>query len=133
MLVEITISATEIAEDMQMDVVLDQKKLLSSTCKTESQTVTYDVPDDAGEHCLQVVLSNKLAKHTCVDNENQILTDVMGRVDRIVLDEIDCTDIFCSGLECYQHNINGNGKMFTDQFYGLLGCNGTASFEEHSC
>ena len=130
MQVEISVLATAPAPDMQVAIFVDNTQLLASTCETESRRVFFDIDDqDFGNHNIRVIMSGKEPRHTTIDETGNILTDVMIKVESIRIDDIDCTDIFCSGLECYRHDANGTQAEFVDEFYGLLGCNGTATFE----
>ena len=130
MQVELSILATADASDVQITIFADNTQLLKSSAKTKSQRVFFEVDNNVqNTHSITIGMSGKDSKHTTIDKLGNILTDVMVRVENIVIDEIDCTDIFCSGLQCYRHNSNGVQPEFVDEFYGLLGCNGTVTFE----
>jgi len=130
MQVELSILATADAPDVQTVIFADNTQLLSSSAKNKSQRVFFEVDDNIQTtHSITIGMSGKDSKHTTVDKLGNILTDVVVQVERIVIDEIDCTDIFCSGLQCYCHDSNGSQPKFIDEFYGLLGCNGTVTFE----
>jgi hypothetical protein len=53
------------------------------------------------------------------------MSDCAVIVEKILLDDIDVTEIYCAGLECYTHNNNGSTEDVVDEFYGYIGCNGT--------
>jgi hypothetical protein len=130
MRVELFISATNNASDVQVAIFADNMQLLDSSAKNQSQHVFFEVDDDVqSTHNITISMSGKQSKHTTIDELGNILTDVMIKVNSIIIDEIDCTDIFCSGLQCYRHDSNGTHAEFVDEFYGLLGCNGTVTFE----
>jgi hypothetical protein len=130
MQVELSILATADASDVQTVIFADNTQLLNSSAKNKSQRVFFEVDNNVqNTHSITISMSGKNSKHTTIDNLGNILTDVMIKLDRIVIDEIDCTDIFCSGLKCYRHDANGAQTEFIDEFYGLLGCNGTVTFE----
>jgi hypothetical protein len=130
MQVELSISATADASDIQTVIFADSTEVLNSSAKNKSQRVFFEIDEDIqNTHIITICMSGKQPKHTTVDELGNILTDVMIRVEHIIIDEIDCTDIFCSGLLCYRHNSNGGQPEFVDEFYGLLGCNGIVTFE----
>jgi hypothetical protein len=130
MQVELSILATADASDVQTVIFADNTQLLNSSAKNKSQRVFFEVDNNVQNiHSITIGMSGKDSKHTTIDKLGNILTDVMIRVEHIVIDEIDCTDIFCSGLRCYRHDSNGCQPEFVDEFYGLLGCNGIVTFE----
>ena len=124
--IELDFSANETCEDLLLEVYLDQDKLFQSTAKTTIQTVIHDIDDVPGKHELKLVLSGKNRKHTTVDKEGKILTDIFFKIDRLEFEELDMKEVFCLGRRSrHRHSFNSTQPEFDDEFYGDLGCNGT--------
>jgi hypothetical protein len=86
--------------------------------------VAHEFSDDDGEHTLRIVLKNKLPEHTQVDESGAIVSDAVLTVSNISFDEIDCTPIVQQHA-VYRHNFNGTSADIQDQFFDIMGCNGT--------
>lgn len=74
---------------------------------------------------IKIFMSGKTKNHTVVDQQGNIVSDCAVIVEKIFLDDIDVTEIYCAGTECYVHNNNGATENIVDQFYSYIGCNGT--------
>ncbi len=105
------------------------------------QTLVIDVPhvtgdidffqaiDDAGlNHCLKIVLKNKLQSHTKVDDQGNITQDARLIVKNISFDEIQLEQVFVDQA-VYTHNFNGTQTEVQEKFYGEMGCNGTVTLQ----
>ena len=90
--------------------------------------VAHEFSDDDGEHTLRIKLKNKLPEHTQVDDQGNILSDALLTVSDISFDAIDCTQIV-QDHAVYRHDFNGTGTEIQDQFFGDMGCNGTAELK----
>lgn len=125
MLVEFTFSASQTCNDIELDVkYLDQ--CWHVPCTTDAQNISFEIANHMQDQPQQIFLSmtGKSAAHTSIDSQGNIVNDIVMKVNSIVFDQIDVTDIFCSGQLIYTHDCNGNVPTFVDEFYGIIGCNG---------
>lgn len=130
MLIELILSSNVDCNDIATKINLDAKNITSVPCLKLAQKILIDVDEDTEDsinRILTVTLTGKSHKHTQIDDNDNIISDVVVNIDSIVFDEIDVTELFCSGQEIYQHDFNGTTDPFIDEFYGIIGCNGTIS------
>ena len=108
---------------------IDQRKFLDLDHVKETQPVTVELDDqDDAEHELRLVLKNKTAEHTQVDEQGNIITDARLLITDVAFDEIRLGHMFFEQA-VYTHDFNGTGAITQDKFYGELGCNGTVSLK----
>ena len=79
-----------------------------------------------GEHTLKLILKNKTAAHTKIDEQGNILSDATLAISNLAFDEIKLGHMVTK-LATYDHDFNGTKAPVQDQFYGEMGCNGTVS------
>jgi hypothetical protein len=130
MLISLTISPSQICQDITIDVSLNGHVLSTTTCGQEwvfeHELAENDISQD---HVLSVSMSGKNETHTVVGPDNDILSDCTVQITNINFDGIDVTDIYAQGRVCYTHDFNGTQPQIHDEFYGILGCNGTVNIE----
>ena len=95
---------------------------------TETQTISFEVPDDDAEHSLRLVMSGKTWKHTLVDEQGNITQDVKLSIANVQFDEIELGQVFVDRA-VYTHDFNGSGESVDDKFFGEMGCNGTVELK----
>lgn len=111
-----------------MEIRLDNTVLMKNHHVQEKIAFEYDINDDDGEHKLQIVLTGKTTDHTRVDADGNIIKDATLTISNIVIDDININQLFLD--KCvYTHDFNGTQPEIQDSFHGVVGCNGTISFE----
>ena len=125
--IKVKVSNTDPDIPLGLEVWVDDQCVTNIEHVTESVT-ECEVPDTDGNRELRIVMKNKLAEHTVIDADNNIVQDALLAVDLIEFDEINVTDIFIMQSE-YTHSFNGPGEAITNRCYGQMGCNGTVSFK----
>ena len=93
-----------------------------------TETVRFDFEEDDGEHELRVVLKNKLPEHTKIDAAGNIEQDAVITVSNFEFGGI-TVDQSVKEQAIYYHNFNGSAEHIQDEFYGIMGCNGTLSLK----
>lgn len=130
MLVELLISSNCDNNDIVTQVKLNNAIVTNLTCSVNNQRVSIDVDDDTETtQIVSIEMSGKTEKHTSIDNNGNILHDTVVKLDQVVIDDVDVTNVFCQGKQCYVHDFNGTQDKITDEFYGVIGCNGVVSIE----
>jgi hypothetical protein len=111
-----------------VEIRLDNTVLMKNHHVQEKIAFEYDINDDDGEHKLQIVLAGKTTDHTRVDADGNIIKDATLTISNIVIDDISINQLFLD--KCvYTHDFNGTQPEIQDSFHGVMGCNGTISFE----
>ena len=123
------LATTDATAELGFEAWIDQRKFLDVDHVKETQPVTVELDDqDDAEHELRLVLKNKTAEHTQVDEQGNIITDARLVITDMAFDEIRLGHMFFEQA-VYTHDFNGTGKTTEDTFYGELGCNGTVSLK----
>ena len=112
--------------DLRLQVIFDDHIIWDDYPVTEIKTVSHDFDDDTEQsHVLAFVLSGKQAEHTVINTPGLILQDRCIHITNMACDNIQLGHVF-SALTQYHHDHNGTTAPITQQFYGIMGCNGRA-------
>jgi hypothetical protein len=121
------LSATEAVLDFS--VILDGKIQWQGCPGTDAQDIAVEFDDaDDQSHVLEFVLSGKTPEHTQITEQDEIISDVLVKIQNIAFDGIEIDQIF-SELAEYHHDFNGSQPATVGRFYGDIGCNGTVRLE----
>ena len=105
---------------------VDNEKFVDVAHVQGPQQITIDMSDTDGEHTLKLILKNKTAAHTKIDEQGNILSDATLTISNLAFDEIKLGHMVTK-LATYDHDFNGTKAPVQDQFYGEMGCNGVVS------
>jgi hypothetical protein len=95
----------------------------------DHQVEYNELPDIDGEHHrIEFVLEGKTFDHTTLDEQGNIVNDLLIAISDICIDDV-AMDQKIHDISRYQHNFNGSGEPTECQFSGVMGCNGSVSFE----
>lgn len=111
-----------------IEVWIDQSKLLVLDHVTDVVHFEHELDDDDNEHQLRLVLQGKLPEHTKIDEQGNIISDGTLQISKVTIDELDVDQLFLS-MSVYTHDFNGTQSKIADTFYGIAGCNGTISLK----
>ena len=126
--VSVDISSSDFSAALGLEVWIDRTEIFSCNHVQQAQTITFDLPDDEGDHELRFVLKNKTEEHTQINQNGAIVKDALLAVSNVKFDEIDLGQLFLKHA-VYTHNFNGSSAEIQDKFYGSMGCNGTVSLK----
>ena len=118
-------SASSDCADIRIEIYLNNKKIFESTAQQQLQQVLCNIDEDPADHELTLIMSGKNRNHTVVNHAGEITSDVYFTIDQLEFEELDMREVFCLGKECYTHSFNSDRPEFLDEFYGIIGCNGT--------
>lgn len=124
--VSIDLNNTDFSIALGVEVWLDQALLYNTEHLNQSHTVTHQFDDSEAEHELKIVLKNKTAAHTQLDDQGNIVKDARIVVGAVRFDQIDLDQILIDQA-VYTHNCNGTSDPIQEKFYGEMGCNGMVS------
>lgn len=122
---EFGVSATQAGA--KLIVQIDDQVVWQGDPGLEPAAIRHALMDISGDHRVEFVLSGKLNEHTVLDSNGNIVSDLLISIDNICLDG-DPIDSIVHKIAVYEHYHNGRGSHTFDRFYGVMGCNGTASF-----
>jgi hypothetical protein len=105
---------------------VDDEKFVDIAHVQSQQLIKIDIDDADGEHTLELILKNKKATDTKIDDNGTIVSDATLSISGLAFDEIKLGHMVTK-LATYIHNFNGTKELTQDQFYGEMGCNGTVS------
>ncbi len=127
--ISFTLATTDATAALGFEAWIDDRKCLDVDHVKETQKITVDFEDqDNAEHELRLILKNKTAEHTRIDEHGNIVTDARIIISDMAFDEIQLGHMV-SQYTVYTHDFNSTGSTTQDKFYGELGCNGTASLK----
>jgi hypothetical protein len=120
---------TDSAAPLGLTVKLNDRVILDTEQLTQSQTVAAEF-DDAEDvaHTLTIVLKNKTAAHTKIDEAGEIVGDSMISISDVKLDDLELGHLFFEKA-VYQHAFNSDAETQEHAFYGNMGCNGAVEFK----
>ena len=96
---------------------------------TDTVDFSHELLDDPGQHKLEFCMSGKTFGHSVLDSSGTILSDCLLHIDKVSFDDIDLDDIFRTHSR-YTHSYNDPDRdVVTEEFHGVLGCNGQVTFE----
>lgn len=95
---------------------------------TKPVTFSHSFDDETEQtHKIKITISGKKPEHTVIDQQGNIVSDVLLKLDNFALDGI-CIDSLMNSIASYHHDGNGSIQPTIDQFYGHAGCNGDLIF-----
>ena len=127
--ISFTLDTTDADAALGFEAWIDDRKCLDVDHVKETQKTTLELEDtDGAEHELRLILKNKTAEHTRIDEHGNILTDARIIISDMAFDEIRLGHMITQQT-VYTHDFNGTGPTTQDKFYSEMGCNGTVSLK----
>lgn len=114
--------------ELRLDFKFNDQLIESFVLTDQPRQFRHEFDDAEADHKLEIVLSNKRAEQTKLDQHGQIIEDVLAEVYDVKINEIDIGSVFY-GQSLYFHDSNGYSRPTVGQFFRQLGCNGTVKFE----
>jgi isocitrate dehydrogenase len=113
------------ATELGFETWLDDQKIIDIEHVQTTVEVSIPVNDNDGDHVLKLVLKGKQANHTVLNANGDIVSDAVLSIQDLAFDGIALGHIVTEKT-VYTHNFNGHGTESQHQFFGVMGCNGTA-------
>lgn len=124
-----SISTTDSSAPLGFELWIDGERLYNQEHVTDSQEFSCPIVDlEDVTHEIKFVLKNKLPEHTKIDEQNNILSDAVLKINDLKIDGIELGQVFVEHSE-YHHDFNSTGPATVEKFYGSLGCNGHVIFK----
>jgi hypothetical protein len=116
------------ATPLGLEIWLDQTQIFNSDHVKDQVEFTHEFEELDGNHELKFVMKNKTAEHTTLNRHNEIIEDAVLNISKFSFDDIELGELVPK-LAVYSHDCNGTADMSDYNFYGDMGCNGTARLE----
>jgi hypothetical protein len=103
--------------------------LLNQDQVVDTVHVNHEFDDEIEQqHSVKIVLKNKTAQHTQINEKLEIIGDSVVEVKNFRLDDIDIDQVVREQA-VYSHSFNSSGEYTDHKFYNTLGCNGIVKFK----
>ena len=110
---------------LHLQVTLDDQVHWQGPVTMDSVAVKIEWDNEVEmDHVLAITMSGKLTQDTRIDEQGQIQEDKFLELSDIAIDDILLGHVFVEKAE-YHHDFNGTQNAVEDEFYGIMGCNGT--------
>jgi len=129
--VTFTLDTTDAASKLGFEVWIDDHKFYDNDHVTGLEHIAVDISDADAEHELRLIMKNKTAENTQIDETGNIMADARLKIADMAFDEIQL-GYLVTEQAVYTHDFNGTGQPTKDKFYGEMGCNGTVSLKFNS-
>jgi len=123
-----SLDSTDPVAKLGFEAWIDNKKFHDIDHVAGRHQILIEIPDDEAEHELRLIMKNKTAEHTRIDETGNITVDARLKLTDMAFDEIQLGHMMTEQA-VYTHDFNGTGKVTEDKFYGEMGCNGTVSLK----
>jgi len=128
-LLEFDIVPNDVQQPLGVEVWFNKQCLLDLNRVVDIVHLQQEISDfPEQQHTIKIVLKNKTAQHTQVNEKLEIVSDSVLEVKNFKLADIDI-DQAVQEQAVYSHNFNGNGDYSDHAFYNIMGCNGVVTFK----
>ena len=122
------VDTTDELATLGLEIWLDDQQIFNTTHVNSTVECQTNFSDADGEHELRFVMKNKTIDQTQIDADGNILKDACLTINNVAFEEMDLGHLFVEQTT-YTHDFNGTQAEITDEFYGVMGCNGTVSLK----
>jgi len=123
-----TLDTTDATSKLGFEAWIDDNKFYDTDHVTGLEHIAVDISDADAEHELRLIMKNKTAEHTQIDETGNIIADARLKISDISFDEIQLGHMVTEQA-VYEHSFNSTAPPTQDKFYGDMGCNGTVSLK----
>jgi hypothetical protein len=122
------LTSSDDSAELGFEAWVDDEKFVDIAHVQGTQLITINIDDADGEHELELILKNKKNTDTKIDDAGNIVSDATLSISNLAFDEIKLGHMLTE-LATYIHNFNGTKELTQEQFYGVMGCNGTVGLK----
>jgi nicotinate-nucleotide pyrophosphorylase len=125
----LSLAARATGDDLRLEIKFDNQIKFSKILSAELEIIEFGFNDNSSSaHVMEIVLSGKQQDHTVIDSSGSIVSDRIIEISSVSLDNIQLGQIFLNKT-IYTHDFNGTAEKTQQQFFGIMGCNGSVYFE----
>jgi hypothetical protein len=122
------VRSTSVNKPLGLEVKLNDTVVYVNESFIVAESIQVEIPNDAAEHSLKIILKNKTSEHTVLDTSGAIVQDASLVVENIKFDDIVVGHDILQ-LATYTHDCNGTDTLKEHKFYSEMGCNGTVELQ----
>jgi len=119
-----SVSPTDSQAKLGFEAWLNDQKVVDIDHVQALTEILIPVDDSEAEHVLKLVLKGKQPAHTTINESGEIVSDARLQISNLAVDSIILGQIVIEKTT-YTHDFNGHSDVIKDQFFGIMGCNGT--------
>ena len=128
-LLEFDIVPNDVQQPLGVEVWFNKQCLLDLNRVVDIVHLQQEISDfPEQQRTIKIVLKNKTAQHTQVNEKLEIVSDSVIEVKNFKLAEVEI-DQALRDQAVYSHNFNSNSDYSDHKFYNTMGCNGVVKFE----
>ena len=125
----LSLMAQATGNDLRLEIKFDNQIKFSKILSTDPEIIKFGFDDNSNsKHVMEIVLSGKQQHHTVLDSAGSIVSDRIIKISNVSLDNIQLGQTFLN-KNIYTHDFNGTAEKTQQQFFGIMGCNGSIRFE----
>ena len=126
----ISFKARATGPDLHLIAYVNRKLIYSSDLnENELVTISHEFDDsEPKKNTLFIIMKGKTIDHTQLDAAGNITSDRVIEISDVAIDDIELGIVF-QNLSRYTHDFNGTADKTTEQFFGIMGCNGNVELE----
>lgn len=119
-----SVRSSQADTDIRLLVTVDGYPIYDGNPGLDAENIVHQFDDSTEQqHVLCFELQGKTAAHTQLSDTGEIIRDTVIMVDELAFDDISLGHRFTE-IANYYHDTNGTTKLLSNQFYGVMGCNG---------
>lgn len=122
------IDTTDATAALGLEIWLDDQQIFNCDHVVQPMTFEHEFDDQEKSHQIRWILKNKTFEHTKLNEQGEVVSSACVTVDQIEFENINVDKLLWEKA-VYTHDFNGGGPVTTENFYGVLGCNGTVSLD----
>ena len=126
--IQFDLTSNDVESGLRLDISFNNKSLQTIDASKPTQKIQFSVECDPGEQLLCFTLKNKTPQHTILNDQGAIVKDSSIGIENFVIDHVELEHTFYEQCR-YNHDFNGSQKLIDDDFFGIIGCNGTVSLK----
>jgi len=122
--IQFDFTSNNVESGLVLEIFFNKKRLQTLGAVKEKERIQFSVNCEPGEQVLEFVLKNKTAQHTILDDHGEIAADAYVGIENFTIDHVALEHTFLEQCR-YHHDFNGSQDGIDDDFFGIMGCNGT--------
>jgi hypothetical protein len=126
--IQFDLTSNDVHSGLSLEITFNDKLLQTVDATEPTQKIQFGVDCVPGNQLLCFTMKNKTPQHTILDDQGEIVKDSSIGIENFVIDHVSLEHTFYEQCR-YNHDFNGSQESIDDDFFGIIGCNGTVSLK----
>ena len=126
--IQFDLTANDVHSGLCLLISFNNQLLQKIAANKTTQKIQLSIDCDPGDQLLGFTLKNKTPQHTILNDQGEIVKDSSIGIENFVIDHVALEHTFYEQCR-YNHDFNGSQESIDDDFFGIIGCNGTVSLK----